>query len=232
MPFIPPKLADADTSGLICVATQEHLKQAHYLLAMTYRNGCETPDCHFGTTAVVMTLLTIAAVSVLRYFDLDANRKADHRKDRTAKSDRDAFIETVENFFPWGNVTVEDDRYRPKAELPKIAATELYEVFRNPFVHAGGMTSKPWFKGKTDEFFREPNINHTFPGLATQHENEAVISEYGEMTLCGDPLLKMEAFRSVVYSRPLYWCTRKMIENFSADPEVQRDITLRFFRQT
>ena len=94
------------------------------------------------------------------------------------------------------------------------------------------MTSKPWFKGKTDDFFRTPRINHTFPGLATPNENEAVIADYCNETLRGDVLLRMEAFQSIVYSRPLYWSTRKMIENFAADPDVQRDITARFFHRS
>ena len=231
MSFVPLKLANTAPNSLILIATEEHLRQAHYLLAVTYPSDGTTFDCHFGTSAAIMTLLTIAAASSLRYFDLDANRKADPRKDKTAKSDKDAFVETIETFFPWGNVTVEDDQHRPKSQLPSLAAKELYEVFRNPLVHAGGMTSKPWFKGWTDDFFRSPKINHTFPGLATPHENETVIADYCGVTLCGDVLLKMEAFQSTVYSRALYWCTRKMIENFAADPAVQGDITERFFRR-
>lgn len=228
MPFIHLKLAETTPNALILAASEEHLKQAHYLLAVTYPSDGTTPDCHFGTSAAVMTLLTIAAVSVLRYFDLDANKKADHRKDLTAKSDRGSFIETVEQYFPWDRVTVEDDKHRPTSELPKLAATELYEVFRNPLVHAGGMTSKPGFKGSPDDFFRSPKINHVFPGLATPHGNEAAIADYCSVALCGDVLLKMEAFQSIVYSRTLYWCTRKMIENFAADPQVQQDIAKRF----
>ena len=85
--------------------------------------------------------------------------------------------------------------------LASRQATHLdVEVFRNPLVHVGGMTSKPWFKGRTDDFFRTPKINHTFPGLATPHENEAVIADYCKETLCGDVLLRMEAFQSIVYS--------------------------------
>jgi len=223
VPFVYPKLANTAPNALIRIATEEHLRQAHYLLAATYPSNESTPACHFGLSAATMTLLTIAAASAIRYFDLDANRK-----DKTAKSDRDAFIECVETYFPWGNVAVLDDKHRPKAELPKLAATELYEVFRNPLVHAGGMTSKPWFKGRTDDFFRTPKIDHTLPGLATPHENEAVIADYCNATLSGDVLLKMEAFQSIVYSRPLYWCTRKMIENFAADAAVQDDIASRF----
>ena len=228
MPFVPLKLANTKPNGLILAATEEHLKQAHYLLAGTYPSDGTTPDCHFGTSAAVMTLLTIAAVSVLRYVDLDANKKADHRKDKTAKTDRSAFIETVEKYFPWDHVTVEDDKHRPTSELPNLAAMELYEVFRNPLVHAGGMTSKPWFKCRTDDFYRSPKINHVFPGLATPHGNEAAIADYCTVALCGDVLLKMEAFQSILYSRTLYWCTRKMIENFAADPQVQQDIANRF----
>lgn len=230
MPFVPLKLAATAPNALIQVASEEHLKQAHYLLALTYPSDGTTPDCHFGTSAAIMTLLTIAAVSVLRHFDLDANKKADHRKDKTAKSDRDAFTETVEQYFPWDHVTVEDDKHRPLSELPKLASKELYDVFRNPLVHAGGMTSNPRFKGRTDDFFRTPRINHVFPGLATPHENETAIEDYCHVALRGDVLLKMEDFQSIVHSRTLYWCTRKMIENFAADPQVQRDIAKRFFR--
>ena len=178
MPYVPLMLNNTAPDAVIRAATEEHLKQAHYLLAATYPSDGTTLECHFGSSAATMTLLTIAAASSLRYFDLDANRKANHRKDTTAKSDRDAFVECVETFFPWGNVTVVDDKYRPKSEHPSLAATELYEVFRNPLVHSGGMTSKPHFKGKVDDFFRTPRINHAFPGLATPQENEATIADY------------------------------------------------------
>lgn len=43
--------------------------------------------------------------------------------------------------------------------------------------------------------------------------------------LYGDTLIKLEAFASTIYTRPLYWCTRKMIEVFAADPAVQSDIS-------
>lgn len=33
---------------------------------------------------------------------------------------------------------------------------------------------------------------------------EAAIADYRGVTLCGDTLVKMEAFKSIVYSRPLY----------------------------
>src|SRR5262245_33056255 len=212
MPYPRLALADTKINAIVSMATEGHLEQAHHLLASTYPNP--SPSDHFGASAAVMTLLTIAAVSSLRYFDLGTNRKADPHKDKTAKSDKDAFVETVETYFPWGNITVKDDQYRPKCQLPGHAAKGLYEIFRNPLVHAGGMTSKPWFKGKTDDFFRSPKINHTFPGLATSHENEVVIANYCGVTLCGDVLLEMEAYQFTVHSRPLYWCTRKMIENF------------------
>jgi hypothetical protein len=112
MSFVPLKLADTAPNALIQLATKEHLRQAHHLLAVTYSSDGTTFDCHFGTSAAVMTLLTIDAVSSLRYFDLGANRKADPRKDKTAKWDKEAFVETVETYFPWSNVTVKDDQHR------------------------------------------------------------------------------------------------------------------------
>jgi len=71
MSFVPLKLANTGPNGLIQIATEEHLRQAHYLFAVTYPSDGTTLDCHFGTSAAIMTLLTIAAVSSLSYFDLD-----------------------------------------------------------------------------------------------------------------------------------------------------------------
>jgi hypothetical protein len=43
--------------------------------------------------------------------------------------------------------------------------------------------------------------------------------------MTGDTLIDLGRFSSKIYTRPLYWCTRKMIEAFAVDPEVQRDIS-------
>ena len=215
MPYVRLPLSNTKVSAAISMATEQHLQQAHYLLAATYPNG--GPHNHFGMSAAVMTLLTIAAASAVRYFDPKTNKKK--------KRDRDAFTECVSKFFPWDHVKIEDDQCRSLSERQKAAVAELYCVFRNPLVHSGGVTSKPYLSGTIGNWYRTPRIVHVFPGLASPQENERAVADYcAAETLSGDILIKLEAFTSTVYTRPLYWCTRKMIEAFAADRDVQRDV--------
>jgi len=197
------------------MAAEQHLEQAHYLLAGTYPNA--GPSNHFGMSAAVMTLLTIAAASAIRYFNPKTNKKA--------RGDRAAFVQCVGTFFPWDHVTVSDDQHRTASERRKAAADELYDVFRNPLVHSGGVTGKSHLSGIIGNWHRVPQINHSFPGLASPHDNEKEIANLcGMATYSGQTLIALAATASMVYTRPLYWCTRKMIEAFAADPDVQRDI--------
>jgi hypothetical protein len=55
-------------------------------------------------------------------------------------------------------------------------------------------------------------------------ENDKAMQDYCHVALSGDLLMELEAFCSTVHTRPLYWCTRKMIEAFAADTSVQADI--------
>ncbi|MGI9506958.1 MAG: hypothetical protein ACR2RE_28280, partial [Geminicoccaceae bacterium] len=130
-------------------------------------------------------------------------------------------------FFPWNRVTIEDDQYRPAHEQKWLATNELYSVFRNPLVHSGGMTSKPHFANKIGDWYRRPKIVHVLPGHASLAENEKALSDYCISNLDGDVLMKLEAFSSSIYPRPLYWCARRMIESFATDGEVQSDIRAR-----
>jgi hypothetical protein len=212
--YVRLPLSDTKINAAISMATERHLEQAHYLLGATYpsTNG---PQNHFGISAAVMTLLAIAAASAIRHFDPKANKKRG--------GDRAAFTSCVLTFFPWDRVTIKDDQHRLKNELPNLAADELYDVFRNPLVHSGGVTSKAQMSGVVGNWYRTPKIVHVFPGMSAQ-ENEQAIEQYCDATLGGDVLIELEAFSSTVHTRPLYWCTRKMIEAFAADADVQRDI--------
>ena len=214
MPYVRLPLPDTKVNAAISMATERHLEQAHYLLGATYANA-NGPHNHFGTSAAVMTLLAIAAASAIQHFDPKVNKKRG--------GDRAAFTACVLRFFPWHHVTIADDQHRPKNELPKLAADELYDVFRNPLVHSGGVTGRAHLSGAIAKWHRTPKIAHVFPGLSPQ-ENERAIEDYCNATLSGDRLIELEAFSSTVHTRPLYWCTRKMIEAFAADPDVQRDI--------
>ena len=214
MAYVRLHLADTKINAAISMTTERHLEQTHYLLGATYPSA-NGPHNHFGTSAAIMTLLAIAAASAIQHFDPKANKKRG--------GDRAAFTDCVLKFFPWDCVTVDDDQHRSMSERPKLAADELYDVFRNPLVHSGGVTSTAHLSGEIGHWYRTPKIAHVFSGLSPQ-ENEQAMEHYCKATLSGDMLIELEAFSSTVHTRPLYWCTRKMIEAFAADADVQRDI--------
>ncbi len=207
MPYAQLSMPDNNASAIISIATEHYLEQAHYLLAATHSNG--EPANHFGMSAAIMTLLSIAAASSIRHF-IPSKNKND-------KGDKAAFVECVSDYFPWESVTIKDDQHRPNSELPKIAAEELYHVIRNPLVHSGGVTSKPHLSGKVGDFIRAPKISHIFPGLALPHDNEKVVADYCDKDINGEVLIELEACCAIVHTRTLYWCARKMIEKLRAD---------------
>lgn len=214
MPYESPVLTckNREVAAVIAMATDEHLKQAHYLLAARYPG--DSPNTHFGRTATVMILLTIAAASALRTFNPQRNNKIG--------GDKKCFVDCVEQFFPWTSVSIKDGQHRSKADHPNIAATELYTSFRNPLVHSGGMVGTAGVAGKD---WRKAQIWHPLPGLATPEENDNTITEWCKLeSLSGQTLLSIEFDHSVIHTKTLYWCTRKMIEAFAADPTVESEI--------
>lgn len=215
MAYIPLGLEHNELNAAIAMFTEGYLEQAHHLLAATYPG--DGPFNHFGQSAAVMTLLAISAASRLRIFDPVRNDK------RRGTKDGEAFVGCVREFFPWSDVAIEDDQYRTRDAMRDAAATELYKVFRNPLVHSGGVTGRAHLTGVIAKWHRTPKIAHVFPGLSPA-ENEQAIEDYCNASLSGDKLIELEAFSSTVHTRPLYWCTRKMILAFAADADVQRDI--------
>lgn len=209
MSYVPLTLTCADNrvAGTIAMATEQHLEQAHYLLAATYANGA--PGNTFGTSAAIMMLLSIAAASAIRHFAPKANKNT--------RKDSESFVTCVEKFFPWGHIKVLDGEHRPARDLPGIAAKELYSVFRNPLVHSGGVVGK-------GHFHRSPAIMHPFPGLSAAENAQKIADLCSLGSYQGQVLLEIRAERSIVHTHPLYWCTRKMIEAFAADSFVEADI--------
>jgi hypothetical protein len=95
---------------------------------------------------------------------------------------------------------------------------ELYKVFRNPLVHwAESRAGATVWRGRQMVPHRQ-DIS-SIPGPSPQ-ENERTIEDYCNTILSGETLIALETLSSTVHTRPLYWCTRKMIEAFTADPAV------------
>ena len=210
MAYVPLSLMCSNTkvAAGISIATERHLKEAHYLMASTYSR--DSPDDHFGHSATVMTLLAVVAASAIRNFS--------PKRNKNAKGDRVSFVSCVEQYFPWDHVTVADDQHRRIDEQRRAAAEELYAGFRNPLVRSGGVVGKG---------HRICKVVHSLPGFASFQENEAIVSSLcNRSTLHGQRLLEMTAAFSAVHTQPLYWCSRKMIEAFAADPIVQTDVAV------
>lgn len=213
MTYVPLRLMHNKLNAAIATFTEGYLEQAHYLLSANHPLG------GLGPSAAVMTLLAISAASRLRIFDPVKNDK------RAGASDRKAFVGCVREFFPWSDVTIEDDQHRTRDAMRAAAADELYKVFRNPLVHSGGVTGKAHLSGKIADWHRTPQICHVFPGRSPE-DNERRIAESCAGPLAHDTLIKMGAFTSMVYTLPLYLCARRMVEYMAADETAQQDIRM------
>jgi hypothetical protein len=212
MAYIPLRLEPRNNlNAAIATFTEDFLSDAHYLLAVNYPQG------GLARSAGIMSLLAIAAASRLRIFDPVKNNK------RAGTKDDDAFIGCVREFFPWSDVTIEDDQHRTRDAMRNAAAEELYKVFRNPLVHTGGATGKAHLSGKIAKWHRRPTFMHVFPG-GSPEENERQIAERCTAPLAGDMLIQLGAFTSIVHTLTLYLCARRMVENLAADATAQQEI--------
>ena len=168
-----------------------------------------------------MLMLAIDSTSTLRYF----NPKTD-KADQFGNSAR--FQDCVSTFFPWQSVRAVDldaeavgDRISP-ADLQKRAAKALYERLRCPLVHAGGVVGR----GTAAKTFPRISIVDKYPGLGSFEANNRDLCSYClRPDLRGEIFLKFGQFQIQVFTRPLYWAVRRMIENFAANPQVQADIS-------
>jgi hypothetical protein len=189
----------------VSVATEPYLEQAHFLLSRTFGASCRD---HFGLSAVIMTLLSIAAASAVRHFDIRTNRR------RFDKSDAQAFKEAVVAYFPWEDVSVEFDIDEP-SDWKVAAAEQLYQSARNPLVHIGGIAAKG---------FRLLRVVHSFPGGSDQDNDFRMAHLCAARTLDRQCFLRVRPHTVELFTRELYWCARRMIETLASDADALADI--------
>ena len=218
-PHLDLQCADARVDTTIRMFTEPSLREAHNLLMISFDDG-GMPG-HFGRAAAVMTLVTIAATSAVRYMDLGKNKPS--------RLDSEIFAECLVAFFPWDDIGITDSEYiathsrRPPDELRGVAAETLYRALRNPLLHSGGAVSKR-LSTKSNKRFPRVSIQHPFPGLSPQ-ENDQYLCDWCRLpTLKGQEVMSFDEFEVKLVTRPLYWATRRMIEAFAADPLVQADV--------
>ena len=214
MPYPRLKLqcADVRVAATISMFTEPSLQEAHNLICTAFPNG-DAPG-HFGYAAAILTLVSIAGASAVRYLDLATNKPI------KGHLDKDIFPACVEKFFPWSAIRITDRDYiakgyqRPQTELRKEVAGTLYTTLRNPLLHAGGAVSKR---------FPKISIVHPFPGRSFQEVDQDLCDQCNWSTL-NEEVLSFDSSGTRLVTRPLYWATRKMIEAIAADPDVQADI--------
>lgn len=227
----PLKLQCADdrVAGTIMTFVGPSLMEAHYLLCVmpipTSSSG-ETQPHTFPRPVTAMLLMAIAALSTIPYFDPAANGVPKKINGATVPGDKDKFTACMLRYFPWGSVRgVDLDAEKaclavpPAAENEK-AADKLYSLLRNPMMHSGGAVGRG---------FPRLSFSSPFPGLGSFEENEHALCEWcAHSDLRGQRFLEYDTTAVKVDARTFYWATRRMIENFVADPSVQADVAARF----
>jgi len=226
----PLKLQCTDdrVTGTIMTFVGPSLMEAHYLLCVmpirTSSSGEAQPHT-FPRPATAMLLMAIAALSTIPYFDPAANGAPKEINGSKVPGDKDKFTACMLRYFPWGSVRgVDLDAERaclavPPAEENAKAAEKLYSLLRNPMMHSGGAVGRG---------FPRLGFDSPFPGLGSFEENERALCDWcAHLDLRGQRFLTYDATNVTVDARTFYWATRRMIENFAADPNVQADIATR-----
>jgi hypothetical protein len=188
-PHLDLQCADRRVAAVISMFAENPLKEAHNLLCGFFpiANGIG----HFGKAAAVMTLLSVAATSRVRYFDVKKNKLLEEFNG-VKLGDKKVFKECVERFFPWDDVGITDSLYvamgstRPSSELREEAANVLYTEMRNPLVHSGGVVAKK---------FPVVKIVNPAPGLGSFEANDAHLCEWcNYSTLKKQEVLRFDQF--------------------------------------
>lgn len=125
----------------------------------------------------------------------------------------DLFKSIVEELFPWDE--------EPSNNVPPIeAAGIIYDVFRNPLTHAGGLfvdwrgdqrflVQKPYAVEVTRQQTQNKTTGHTEEWI----EALEMASSRPDMV----PTLKVEGAKKVLLVEGLYWCVRRMIQKLTDD---------------
>ena len=212
MAYVPLDLrcADERVSRIIQSSIEAYLEEIHYLLAGSYPAAKPNiePSRHFARSCGIMLVAVISATSALATFEKGGKR-------RSGKDGPD-FRQCVSAYFPWDHITIRDGEHRPVSECRKAACEALYRVVRNPLVHSAGLV------GKTDEATLFVKLHALSPNLAEAERRVEDIARYE--SLQGQVVIEFQYKKCKVYLDFLYWCVRKMVEAYTADPRNEQAI--------
>ena len=204
MAYVALKIDSGDPrfDALIRETIERYLIEVHYLLAAVRLSS--GPDGHYPYSCTIMMLATVAATAALRHPQRIWTGKG-------RNNDKVHFVECVNQCFPWDHVKVTDDQFRKDVEVRAIAATILYETFRCPLIHSAGIV------GRSES---RPRVVKIHPGHQDVVEaGKRVETLARASTLAGQIVLELQWQRCTLHVDSLYWCVRKLVERFAADPE-------------
>jgi hypothetical protein len=210
MAYVPLELRCSDERIRILIrdSIEAYLQEIHYLLAASYPAASpDKPSRHFARSAGLMLVATIGATSALSTFEKDGKRRS---------GDARYFKECVREYFPWGDITIKDGEHRPTSDRIAAAVEALYSVVRNPLVHSAGLV------GKSDVAPRFIKLHARSPDLSESEPRIEEIARYA--SLDGQVVIEFRYKECRIYPDFLYWCVRKMVESYIADPKNEQAV--------
>ena len=187
-PLLLPEGLGPDTAELIRDQLEPQLTDVHAMLRLPIdgdpglRGGC-----NLSVTQVLLSV--ISGVSVTVYDPSALTRRGGRGK---------LFREVLEKHYPW-----DEERHLPGARLDADAATELYDLFRNPLAHTLGVV--------------DPQDNPTGRRVIIKKGSipEAAIVATELATIrpsdWTDPTLQEDGNELILWVRSFYWGVRQMI---------------------
>lgn len=127
------------------------------------------------------------------------------------------FRTMLDRYYPW--------TYSPSGELtPAQTAKELYDLFRNPLVHALGLDTKDRGRGKGARVVRQKrsagfNIRIGRNGGLTEEEVEELERSDARPPFAAWTML-FEPNGRTLWVEGLYWGTRRLVRSLTEDEEV------------
>ena len=154
---------------------------------------------NFAITQVLMAVISSASITLY-------NSKGESG---------DLFKGVVEEFFPW-------DEEPANSVPPKAAAGIIYDVFRNPLTHAGGL----FVTWRDDQRFLVPKLYAVKVKRGRiQDQQTGPTEEWIEALEVASsrpnmgPTLKVDEVKKVLLVEGLYWCVRRMIQKLTDSTE-------------
>lgn len=211
MPYAPLRLSEdcpVELREFIRETIELSLRDVHAMLRLPQRTDGLEAGCNFSIASVLMNV--ISGASTVLY---DSRGPSGKR-----------FITCLRDYYPW---TLEHE-YRVYKECVKPAAASglIYELYRNPFTHALGLSTLTKKAGnKNVRVIRRRDASHagigrivqigTGLGLTPQNLHELETGRYRPDWL---PCTVESSERGYVLSSDALYCgVRRMVEGLSAD---------------